>query len=135
VLLSGGSGIAAERQEWRHRRGIWRHGQPDGIRAAGRGHSAVEGDDLVSGHLHADLDYSVDFCGTAQRNAGLGFGIVGREELADELTTGSSREGAGESGIAAGTCEVEFLSFTASLTGALPKVVIRNVVLRDVGPS
>ena len=55
-------GFAAERQERRHIGGVWRAGQPDGIRPAGRGQRAFQGDHLVGGGVYDHFDYIVGLC-------------------------------------------------------------------------
>lgn len=66
---------------------------------------------MVGGDLYGYLNHAVDSCRAANGRDWIGFGIVGCEGIDYELAARSSGEGAGESGIATGTGEVEFLRF------------------------
>jgi len=87
VLLFDRGGFAAERQERRHRGGVRRPRQPDGIRPARRGDGFVESNDLVGHHLYGDFDYAVG-AGIACRIVRGRFGVVGREVDANPVEAG-----------------------------------------------
>jgi hypothetical protein len=60
--------VAAERQEWRLGGGFWWSGEPDGIRAAGRGFGSFSRDYVVGDYFHDHVDSAVDFRRAKERS-------------------------------------------------------------------
>jgi hypothetical protein len=85
---------AAERHEWGHFGGIWRAGQPNGVRSEGRGQRAFESDDLVSGVVRGYVDHAFYLCLAA---GGPDVGAAGHQDAAGEDAAGGSGADAGES--------------------------------------
>src|SRR5690348_4002786 len=76
-------GIAAERQERRHRRGLRRYGQPDCIRTPWRSDGLDESNHLGGSDFHDHLDYALDLCLPPVL---LEFGVARHQEHADAAT-------------------------------------------------